>query len=98
MSFYEWWMDEDKDCWIRGYTNALYGSKMWKRLIVFALHCRSTFIGLDGCKRCLHPPLSLGESMKEKETLVFNVWCGYPGARIRAFFDDGDCQDERCPG
>lgn len=27
MSFYEWWMDEDKDCLIRRYTNALYGSK-----------------------------------------------------------------------
>ena len=23
--------------------------------------------------------------MKEKGNLVFNVWCGYPGARIRAF-------------
>ena len=23
--------------------------------------------------------------LKEKGNLVFNVWCGYPGARIRAF-------------
>lgn len=42
------------------------------------------FIGLDG-EEMLQFTVEFGESMKEKGNLVFNVWCGYPGARIRAF-------------
>ena len=42
------------------------------------------FIGLDG-EEMLQFTVEFGESMKEKGNLVFNVWCGYPGARIRVF-------------
>lgn len=42
------------------------------------------FIGLDG-EEMLQFTVEFGESMMEKGNLVFNVWCGYPGARIRAF-------------
>ena len=43
------------------------------------------FIGLDG-EGMLQFTVEFGESMKEKGNLVFNVWCGYPGARIIVFF------------
>ena len=42
------------------------------------------FIGLEG-EEMLQFTVEFGECMKEKGKLVFNVWCGDQGARVRAF-------------
>lgn len=42
------------------------------------------FIGLGG-DQTLQFIVEYGDSMKERGKLSFNVWCGFPGSKIRGF-------------
>lgn len=78
-----------KPDFIRGKQQMHYMELNIEKIDSFRFTLPVHFIGMDG-DQAIQVTVEYGDSLKKKGRVTFNVWCSFPGSRMRGFLMSAD--------